>query len=372
MESNETIKTCSGDCTELIYSCHHNTMEYYGYLFVYTPIAITGIIFNIFNLCILAKTTFKGCAQTFTFLIAMAVADLGYLCICCPIGIIRCAPSNGKEWQFYSRQIYEIYIYTPIVNMFATASIWITTTVAIERYITVAHIALGQNICTVKNAKRAIAGIYITSVIFLMPYFFYREVNHEYNGDDQDKKIFTDFSQSLVFSIWSWMRIIFVKYIPVGTVIIFNLLLLMSVCKTNHKRMNLVAPQSGGNINRRQQQQNKCTAMLLGITITFVLCHILEPFIHSVIYTTLFGCCSVFAMTYRNLVMSVNTLETISFASNFIFYCVFNKEFAAGVKKMLKCEKTCGNKGVNTVIVVKPIDTKKYGNKLFNQMQTNY
>ena len=323
---------CIENCTDTVYSCVYQSAEYYGYLYIYTPVAVVGVVFNCFNLRVLARTSFKGCMSTFTFLRAMAVADLLCLILVSPIGIIRCA-NQSYEWQHYTRQVYEIYIYLPIANSFACASVWITMTVAIERYITITRMALAKQICTKFYARWTIFFIYISAIAINFPYHFYRRVS------DTVCREYTDFASGEGFQVFSWLRTCLAKYIPIVIVSVFNILMLVTVCAHNRKRRCMVFPQSS--IQRRQQLQTKCTAMLLSITITFVLCHILEPFIHSAVYTSLFGYCSLYTITYRTIAMFVNLLETFSYAINFIFYCVFNKDFASRMKEMLKCKCMC-------------------------------
>lgn len=318
----------NGTCPDAVFSCGLKSIEYYSYLYLYTPIGILGVVFNCFNLGVLTSSTFKGCGPTFVFLTAMAAADLMSLSLVCPFGISLCA-IKGDDKHSFAQQVYEIYIFLPMANAFATASVWITTVVAIERYITVTQVSLARRICTKFYAKCTIVIVFILAFVTHIPYFFYRRIS------STPVRLYTNFARSDQFQVYSWIRIVIVKYVPILVVAIFNLLLLASVIKANRKR-KAMSMQKNTN-QHRQQQQTKCTAMLLGITITFFLCHVFEPFIHPVFYRTMFGYCSVFTTTYRNLVMAVNLLETTSYASNFIFYCAFNNEFADTMKKILRC-----------------------------------
>lgn len=345
---NEPEKLAEDDlenCTENVRNCTLYSAEYYGYLYIFTPVTIIGIVLNCFNLAILSRTTFKGCSSTFTFLTAMSVADLIYLCLVCPVGITRCTEIH-YIWQIISRQAYEIYFHHPMSNTFGTASVWLTTSVAVERFITVTKRSLAPHLCTKNIARVIIVFIYCFAFIIHIPYFFYRDISADGTRE------YTKFGESDAFKVYSWFRTILAKYIPIIVVIIFNLLLLASVCQSNKKMKTKVLPQSS--VNRRQQQQMKCTAMLLGITFTFVICHMMEPFIHETIYKAIFGPCSILTETYRNSVMTVNILEAASFASNFIFYCVFNKEFAKGVKEVFKCKNCLSPKNNDIINEPKP------------------
>lgn len=318
------------ECTDFVLFCESQSTEYYVYLCVYTPIVLIGMLFNGCNIFVLANSTFKGCGPTFTFLTAMAVADLLCLIISCPFGMTQCILSEDN-FQSFSTHMYEIYIFMPMANTFATASVWITMTVAIERYISVNHISLAGKICTKKYARVALVIIFILSFILHIPFFLF------YKVEDGDTILYTEFAYSKEAEVYDWIRTFLAKYIPIVILVIFNLLLLYCVYQATKKRQNMgvVSKEAA---QHRQQQQNKCTAMLLGITVTFTICHIFEPFVHPVVYQGLFGYCSIFTSTYRNLTLTINILEVTSYASNFVFYCVFNQEFAKSVKSLLRCK----------------------------------
>ncbi|ELU13493.1 hypothetical protein CAPTEDRAFT_216221 [Capitella teleta] len=77
----------------------------------------------------------------------------------------------------------------------------------------------------------------------------------------------------------------------------------------------------------------RVSVMLVSILITFVLCHLLEPLSHSSLFAVLWGVCEVYSESHYTQIMVTNGLEWFSFASNFIFYCIFHKQFQDSLKK---------------------------------------
>ena len=78
--------------------------------------------------------------------------------------------------------------------------------------------------------------------------------------------------------------------------------------------------------------------MLVSISVVFLLCHFLEPMSHSVLYGAIFGECAVYTEAHLIQVMVTNTLEMFSYASNFVFYCIFHLRFRRFLKRMLCCQ----------------------------------
>ena len=91
---------------------------------------------------------------------------------------------------------------------------------------------------------------------------------------------------------------------------------------------------------KRQTAQTKMTAMLTSISTVFVICHSLEPFVHTPVYTSISGPCGIYSELYNFLVITVNVSEAISYASNFISYWIFNKQFIITLKLMTSCMRT--------------------------------
>ena len=95
----------------------------------------------------------------------------------------------------------------------------------------------------------------------------------------------------------------------------------------------------------------RATAMVVSISVVYVLCHFIEPFSHTGIYSSIFGKCKVYSKNHRILLVTTNITELFSYASNFYFYCIFNKQFR-GVLRSIFC-KNSGNQvsDQNTVTI---------------------
>ena len=342
--SNCNVTESSG-CTDV---------EYIGYIYFHTPIALIGVILNSLNLAVFTRNKFKGCGSTYTYLTALAVADLMTCLLAWPIGIMRCVP-HTYTWQHYFREIYEIYIYIPIVNSFATASVWLTVIVSMERYFFISRPS-ASCLSSKKITKWAIAAISVCAFLINFPYFFHRTVS------DTDQPNYTDWTYSIGYEVYVWCRLFLVKLIPILIIAVVNTLLGVKVCQANRRRKAMVFPSATQ--VRRQRMQIRTTAMLITISLIFIVCHALEPFIHSGLYTSIFGPCSTYTDTYDFWRMFINTLEIFSFATNFIVYCIFNKLFVAALRRLCKCgsnsvEDQTAEGSTMTAVSRKPRDDSK-------------
>lgn len=85
---------------------------------------------------------------------------------------------------------------------------------------------------------------------------------------------------------------------------------------------------------RRRRQEHLVTAMLVSISTTFVVCHCTEPFIHANVYAAFGGPCSIYEPEYNVRRVVVNILEMFSYAINFVFFCIFERQFRAALRAL--------------------------------------
>ena len=139
--------------------------ERIGYNYVMPLVCLAGIILNSLVVLVLSQKTFR--ASTYSYLIALAVADVCTAVLTLPVGAVRsvtfvpvavltifwqhhrkfcqqravcnscrrCGPCIADE-NGYSRLFYEIYIYVPLTNTSENVSAWMTVVLALDRVLT--------------------------------------------------------------------------------------------------------------------------------------------------------------------------------------------------------------------------------------------
>ena len=261
------------------------------------------------------------------------MADMMSSIMLIPIGFLRCLhPTTHGEKLFWN--IYEVVLFLPLANTFITSSVWITLIISVERCVFIQVFAGARDVFSPQRTRIIVLTTFLVSTIFNLPFFFKYDL-YKTMASNKTEPIRTDFAKSVYFNVWSWIRLALVKYIPITTVTISNAILIRATWLSMSKTRLM---QTTYTLQRRTQKQTKMTKMLLSISTVFIVCHALEPFIQSEIYQTMFGECSHHSSDYHILLLVVTLAEAVSFASNFISYCSFNRCFTLTLKKLLRCE----------------------------------
>ena len=312
---------------------------YIGYVYFLTGICTLGTVFNVMNLCVFHKKSFKTkiSPSTLHYLTGLAIADATASFSMLSLGLSRCIHlGNTTLGHFWN--VYQMFIFLPVSNSFGTASVWITLIISAERCIFItwcSGLACHREGLCPNNTRTITIAIFVVAFIFNIPFWF------DYDIDvtlATGVLTFSEFSKSTFYEVWLWIRIFVVKIIPICAVVIFNCILLKTTRINNdkYKIMNVPPVMS----KKRQTAQTRMTAMLTSISTVFVICHSLEPFVHTPIYTSIAGACGIYSELYNFLVVTVNVSEAISYASNFVSYWIFNKQFVITLKLMASCMRT--------------------------------
>ena len=302
--------------------------QYIGYVVVLPLICATGAILNAINLLVFKQRGLKFHASTLILLKWMALMDFLTLAIVFNLGFCRCI-NNVSDEALFAQDIYEIYIFLPFSNMTACTSVWTTVILTLERYIFVAHPSVAKHISTRYNAKLTSFALLFASVILHFPYFF---MQYPTLGDTPQ---YTEFGDSTGHVVYSWIRLIVAKMIPIIVVALVNSLLISSAWKAHHRCRKVITTQRA---KQREKQQVRITIMTLCISTTFFICHFLEPLAHLGVQTSIFGTCSMSTVGYTTFLMMINIMENVSFSINFLFYCIFNQRFSEALQQTLTCK----------------------------------
>ena len=297
-----------------------------GFVYILPSICITGILLNILNLVVFFKRHLPG--SSFTYLSALALADMVTLTLVAPIGLIRC--QECQQHRDHVKSLYEIYVYLPIGNMAACTSVWITLAFTVERYIFVRLPVVARKICSPSRARGFVGGICICAVLLNLPFFF------PYKVTEANAITHTYFGQSKGFTVYSWIRVSLAKLVPIVILAVMNTLLVLEIWKANKRRKRMVFQNDPD--ARRQRAQNKLTVMLICVSVMFLIAHLLEPFSHAQVYTSLFGECKLVTDEYKIFRLISNILEVSSYSLNFVVYSAFNAMFRRALLTLVPCK----------------------------------
>ncbi len=314
------IQNCSG----LPDTCS-SAASYIGYVYFNAIICSIGVIFNMLNLAVLTRPGFPLYSSLKIFLQFLSFTDM-CACLCAlPIGLIRCIHALARSK--YYMNLYAVYIYLPITNLFGTSSTLLTVAVATDRFFTVTCSKFNAVSLKYIYAKVIVFIIFIIAILLNLPFYFYKRVT-------MDGQEVTEFGNGAGMELFTWIRMVLTKVLPIISVSVLNILLLITVRLANIKAQQLQTLELQ---KKRLHSQSKMTGMLLSITFVFLACNIVEPFSHSTIYQTIFGECAILTEQYATYRMLTNLLEIVSYSSNFVSFCVFNEQFVNILKSMLPC-----------------------------------
>jgi hypothetical protein len=95
------------------------------------------------------------------------------------------------------------------MQIFLTASIWLTVMLSIERYIAICFPYLAPKVCRVRRARIIIVCIYVGAIIVHLPLFFEYRIRTEYDEDNDRILTYMDvseFATNVVYTkVYSWI-----------------------------------------------------------------------------------------------------------------------------------------------------------------------
>ena len=281
-------------------------------------IVILGLIGNSLTIIILTRRAMRS--STNIYLSALAVWDIVVLiCTALLIGL------DLPEFVWYRHCVYAYvvsYAY-PLALIAQTATIWLTVSFTVERYIAVCHPLKAARMCTIKRAKVVIYGVSIGATLYNMPRWFeYKAI--QYDNPELGNLSITIVSQtSFVQNPWytqiyfSWLYVPIMCIIPLATLSILNTCLVMAVRRSQKQRKDM---------NVRQSRENNVTIMLASVVVVFILCQV-PALVYNLAYAIDREYVENESFGYGVLSVMRNYLVTFNSAINFLLYCALGQKF---------------------------------------------
>ena len=294
--------------------------------YIQPAICVFGILCNLLNLLILTRPKLKE--SPYTYLLGLAVTDLGLLVILFVGSFDKRIANRSYSWQ-----VFNAFVFLPIGNVFANSSIWITVLLTIERWISVRFPLKAKKMCTKQLARWAIIGVVVVMLVINTPRFFCREIIGKFeNGSMEYLVISSAFEQSDVFSGIVWMYIITIIIIPCLILTVLNSCLLHVVYKANRNRSELNIANENNIAVHISREQRRLTVTCVSIICLFLICVSPAAFAAPPVSLALFGKGRppeeyFSSPLYRLISIVNNTLLGFNLSLNFVLYCLFNHKF---------------------------------------------
>lgn len=319
-------------------------IRYIAYSVVAPVIVGIGILGNILNLFVLTRPFLKG--GTRVFLTALAISDLGVMLSAIPM-VFRLNNSHGTT---ISSAFYHAHIEIFLTNIFIGSSVFIVVCLTVERYFSVCLPTVFRSVHTKRNAKKAIFGSFLTSIIVGIPLTTLKIVcvnNKSSNCTKfsiQENTIITD---TIYWNIYLLISECIVRIGPFFVVATLNVLIIKkfrvisakrkllrtALCKNNHK--NMFAYNKDPNFrkslrNRRFQEEKRLIRLLRAIVLLFLIT-MTPTAVLSILYSEKYEP----AFEFQVFRATANNLELANFALNFYVYCLCSKDFRTALVKVV-------------------------------------
>jgi hypothetical protein len=299
-------------------------------------VGVLGILGNILSMIILSRPQMRSSINY--LLIGLARCDTVLILTSILIfGVPAIFPHTGFLRFYYLRLLPEMSRFTyPIAMSAQTASVYLTLTVTLERYVAVCHPLRARALCTYGRARIYVVVIIIFSICYNVPRFF--EVALSEYPDDEFGFIYCITASPLrndlrYINIYiHWLYLIFIYFIPFLSITFFNSMIYRQVRKANRERQKL---------SRTEKREIGLATMLFCVVIVFICCNILALLINVIEAFT--------GEIYDRLVKTSNLLVTINSSVNFIIYVTFGEKFKR-IFLLLFCKRRIGRESPDGLI----------------------
>lgn len=281
-------------------------------------LCVFGICGNILNLIILFKGHLNE--SPYLYLKILAMTDMCALLLSF-IHMSISGKSKSHDWQ-----VFNAYIFFPLVNFFMAASVLLTVGVTIDRFIFVKAPLWARSYCSIHRAKTRIVLILLFTILISVPRFFCYFVVGKDNVYTMKKTTFR--SQSVYYQIYDFTCIALFHVSPLLILMFCNAYLICAVHNAKAVRQEL---EIRNNKEKDwQKDQRRFTITLISIVLLSII---------AILPSTVGDFAQYFQISndnYRKLRLSGNILLLCNLSMNFLLYCAFNKRFVR-VMKLLFC-----------------------------------
>ncbi|XP_064605729.1 somatostatin receptor type 4-like [Liolophura sinensis] len=311
-------------------------------------LTVWGVTGNLMSLAVLLHHNMRGAVDV--CLASLAVSDSLFLVTT----MIRRARSIIAKFDYLAAEWYNARLFNSMFYLnlvFSRVSTLLTILITLNRFIAVVFPLKAKSWCTRHRMLWAVAGIYVSCILVILPTSLYYEVAEVYDSNLNATKPYLARSAlyianhgfMLAYSR-SFLTITF-RYIPAVVILVLNTTIVVTIKRTSELRLKM--------------SEGRVTRMLLVISLIFLVC--LIPGCAILLGSTL-NVHFQFMNTYHNLFMMLSGIallcEVVNSSVNFIVYMALSKTFSATYRKLFCCFcKSFPKKNLSKTSEVYTVDT---------------
>ncbi|XP_061184787.1 sex peptide receptor-like [Saccostrea echinata] len=312
----------------------HNTdisLPIYGYV---TPaLCVIVLITNVLFVTVFAKL--KMNSPTHFVLRCMAIVDTLTIVLPTPTYIYVYTMRNYQEFiPFEVCYVWEyMTIYLPTITH--TASIWLTTLLAVQRYICVSYPLNVRLWCGIKRTYFFVIFIFILATgCHLSRFFEYKFIKTKVPSLlDPSKDVTTcfrtpsDFVHGVYVVAYSWVRAVAVNIVPCLAMIVFSTIMLVRI-RVAEKRRRTIRRRSTFGSGENEPRDSRITTWLVILIVNSV-CIVEMPIaaFYVMVATNLTRGENPISENSHTIEIILNLLVQVSYPIHFVLYCTMSEGF---------------------------------------------
>ncbi|XP_057663036.1 FMRFamide receptor [Diorhabda carinulata] len=281
-------------------------------------IGVLGVLGNIISMIILSRPQMRSSINY--LLIGLARVDTVLIITSMLLfGLPGIYPYSGMLFTYFYVVLPHIApVVFPLATVVQTASVYLTVTVSLERFVAVCHPLRARSLCTYGRARIYVVGIIIFSAMYNLPKLWETTVQKEISERDNItvyclRESELRGNETYIHIYIHWLYLICMYLVPFVSLAVLNACIYRQVLRANKERQRL---------SRHQKREIGLATMLLGVVVVFFFCNLL-PLVINIIET--FRVDIPFSLEY--LLQTSNLLVTINSSVNFIIYVIFGEKF---------------------------------------------
>lgn len=294
------------------------------------------LVTNIFVVLILLRRHMRS--PTNAILAAMAISDTFTGVTPLPVFVHFFSLENYHDFVEYHWCYIYRYLGELIPTIFHTASIWLTVTLALQRYVYICHTAAARRFCTIQNVIFATFIIYMLAIMSQITRFFDFEFIPFpiFSFDSPNSTLVTciervspwvNQNENLYFNLYFWFRAIFIHLVPCAILVVINSVLIWTLRTAQQRRMQLLK-QNNKSESMKLKDSNCTTLMLVTVVGLFLMVELplgIIMILHLI--QNNFNIDIMSNETFKLLNLISNTFILLSYPLNFFIYCGMSRQF---------------------------------------------
>ncbi|XP_064632626.1 FMRFamide receptor-like [Lineus longissimus] len=340
-----TLEATSKRC---IYWMHHRgivTVDDMTRYILFFPLAIVagvvGLLGN--SLAYIVIGLERPFTSTSMLLRALALADnlslVAFIFLRTPVTIVD---STAGNFDFYLEFFHLSFGYLWTIRWLCkTISIYMTVVVAVERYIAVCKPFKAASICTLRNARIAVALVVLLSLACQFPQFFYITYKYTYDPCTDRKRPYLTYNTELMRN-----PIYMIGYIYVFDMILMSIfptcaLTFLAYALISTLRQAAQNSLSSGDGPSRSDNTKPITIRVIGIVLIFIILETPGGLVQIVLM--LYHFLEVLGYIDISILYSVQSasyfLSVLNNVANFYVYCLTGRRFRKSFKRIFSVQK---------------------------------